>query len=86
MKFCRNRFQHIKASRCSTVPFKFLSYHITASQKMHFSFVLAVVTALIATVSATDTCHNLCNEVSCCAGQTCTPTFVQALNAVVDYC
>ncbi|KAG2135097.1 hypothetical protein DEU56DRAFT_949404 [Suillus clintonianus] len=57
---------------------------------MRFSFVFAVVAALTASVSAKEaageSCPSLCNELSCCAGQRCVPTFVDEINTVVDYC
>ncbi|KAG1809798.1 uncharacterized protein HD556DRAFT_1315752 [Suillus plorans] len=56
---------------------------------MHFSFILTIVAALTVTVSASDAdgrCPNLCNEVSCCTGQKCVPTFVQALVSISSLC
>ncbi|KAG2146177.1 uncharacterized protein EDB93DRAFT_490568 [Suillus bovinus] len=66
-------FQHIKASRISTLPFIDLIPYHALTQKMHFFFVLAVVTALTATVSANDAdCHSHCDDSHpCCPSQNC---------------
>ncbi|KAG1746776.1 uncharacterized protein EDB91DRAFT_1118838 [Suillus paluster] len=51
---------NIKARLLPTVPFRFISSHITSSQTMRFAFVLAVVATLTASISAHR--HHACPE------------------------